>query len=286
MIIVKIVGGLGNQMFQYAYAKKLQSIGFNVKIDLSAFVNYKLHGGYQLDKYNIDLLSSNSVENNRFYKNNLFSKILKKFPFVKTKIVKEKSLLFDSMLLEVSDDKYVEGYFQNERYLSSIENEIRNNFSIISPLTSFSSEIKNMILNSESSCSIHIRRGDFANKENKNIHGTCDLEYYTKAIKKIESQYDKTYFFVFSDDFDWVKKNLNIKNVTYVNCKEKRIPHEDIYLMSLCQNNIIANSSFSWWGAWLNNNSNKTVIAPSKWFKDELLEKQSRNIVCESWIKI
>ena len=120
MIIVKIIGGLGNQMFQYAYAKALQQKGYEVKIDISAFETYKLHGGFQLDKYNIDLEISTKEENDKFYKNTLFSKILKKIGLGSSKCIIEESLLFNKNFLDIKNDSYIEGYFQCEKYFIDI----------------------------------------------------------------------------------------------------------------------------------------------------------------------
>ena len=286
MVIVKIIGGLGNQMFQYAYAKALEQKGHEVKIDISAFETYKLHGGYQLDKYNIDLDSSIKDENDKFYKNTFFYKVLRRFGMDFSRRIKEKSLLFDKKLLEIDDNSYLDGYFQCEKYFKDIREIILKQFTINQDISNYTKEIKNKIQNSKNSCSLHIRRGDFVNSTNINIHGACDIEYYKKAMKYLEEKVVNINYFIFSDDIEWVKENLAIQNAIYIDSKEKRIPHEDIYLMSLCKNNIIANSSFSWWGAWLNQNENKIVIAPKRWFADDKLESQSKDIVCESWVRI
>ncbi|MGJ0338332.1 alpha-1,2-fucosyltransferase [Aliarcobacter cryaerophilus] len=286
MVIVKIIGGLGNQMFQYAYAKALEQKGHEVKIDISAFETYKLHGGYQLDKYNIDLDSSIKDENDKFYKNTFFYKVLRRFGMDFSRRIKEKTLLFDKKFLEIEDNSYLDGYFQCEKYFKDIREIILKQFTINQDISNYTKEIKNKIQNSQNSCSLHIRRGDFVNSTNINIHGACDIEYYKKAMKYLEEKVENINYFIFSDDIEWVKENLAIQNTIYIDSKEKRIPHEDIYLMSLCKNNIIANSSFSWWGAWLNQNENKIVIAPKRWFADDKLESQSKDIVCESWVKI
>ena len=286
MVIVKIIGGLGNQMFQYAYAKALEQKGHEVKIDISAFETYKFHGGYQLDKYNIDLDSSIKDENDKFYKNTFFYKVLRRFGMDFSRRIKEKSLLFDKKLLEIDDNSYLDGYFQCEKYFKDIREIILKQFTINQDISNYTKEIKNKIQNFQNSCSLHIRRGDFVNSKNINIHGACDIEYYKKAMKYLEEKVVNINYFIFSDDIEWVKENLAIQNAIYIDSKEKRIPHEDIYLMSLCKNNIIANSSFSWWGAWLNQNENKIVIAPKRWFADDKLESQSKDIVCDSWVKI
>ena len=287
MIIVKIIGGLGNQMFQYAYAKALENKGLEVKIDISAFETYKLHGGYQLDKYTIDLDVTTKDENDKFYSNSNVLKILKKFGIDFSKKIIEKNLLFDNDLLSVKYDSYIEGYFQCEDYFSSMRDELIKDFTIKNELSQYSKKIENQILNKDVSASLHIRRGDYISDEkSNNIHGACSLDYYNKAIELMNSKFASISFYIFSDDINWAKKNLDINNAIYIDSEEKRIPHEDIYLMSLCSHNIIANSSFSWWGAWLNQNDNKFVIAPVRWFADNKLEKQSKNIVCRSWVKL
>jgi len=286
LIIVKIIGGLGNQMFQYAYAKALEKRGYEVKIDISSFDTYKLHGGYQLDKYNIDLSVSTREENKEFYHDELFFKILKKVGFYTPKIVKEKSLLFDDELLKVQDNSYVDGYFQSEKYFIDIRNILLKQFAIKQSLSAYTKKIKSIILDKENSCSLHVRRGDFTNSTNIDIHGVCSLEYYQKAIEYLKRNCIDLNFFIFSDDMQWVRENLKLENAIYVDSKENRLPHEDMYLMSLCSHNIIANSSFSWWGAWLNKNNDKIVVAPKRWFADDKSYNQSSDIAPDNWEKI
>ena len=266
MVIVKILGGLGNQMFQYAYAKSLEIRGFDVKLDLSGFKNYKLHGGYQLDKYNIDIEQAK-------YSRILFSRIN---PF---KTIKEKTLMFDSDLLLLTGNEYVKGYFQTDKYFFKIRDLLLKQFTFNREISSSTKKYKNKIKN-ENSCSLHIRRGDYiSNSKTNKIHGTCSLNYYKNAIELIKQKYNNVNFYIFSDDISWTKDNLEVKRSVYID--HKCMPHEDIYLMSICMHNIIANSSFSWWGAWLNKNNDKTVIAPSQWFKTKKNE-----IIPENWIKI
>jgi len=267
VIIVRIVGGLGNQMFQYAYAKSLEQRGFEVQIDISKFKKYKLHGGYQLDKYQIDLETSG-----------FFVTLLSKLQLKKNR--KEKSLLFDKKLLQLSGDEYVKGYFQTEKYFTNIRYILLEQFVMKQKFSDTTIEYARQIKKHKSTCSIHIRRGDFISDQKANkVHGTCNLDYYKKAIDLINTKFKETYFFIFSDDITWTKTNLKIDNAIYIN--HKTIPHEDLYLMSLCKHNITANSSFSWWAAWLNQNSNKIVIAPKQWF----IEKKNE-VACENWIQL
>jgi hypothetical protein len=267
MIIVRILGGLGNQMFQYAYAKALEQNGYDVTIDISKFKKYKLHGGYQLDKFNINLENANSL-----------SIILGKIGIKKS--TKEKNLLFDDNLKSLKGNEYIKGYFQTEKYFNEIRNTLLSEFVINQKISLETDKIAEQIKSSKNSCSLHIRRGDYIfDKKANSVHGTCDLKYYQNAIKLINDTYQNATFFVFSDDITWTKENLHIENACYAD--NKTIPHEDMYLMSLCKNNITANSSFSWWGAWLNKNKNKTVIAPKNWFVNK-----ENEVACENWIKL
>ena len=254
-------------MFQYAYAKALSLDGYDVKLDLSKIKKYKLHGGYQLDKYKIDLEIAGAV-----------SILLGKIGMKKSK--KEKNLLFDDNLKSLKGNEYVKGYFQTEKYFNEIRNTLLSEFVINQKTSLKTDEIAEQIKSLKNSCSLHIRRGDYiSNKNTNSVHGTCDLEYYKRAIDIMNSKHSKISFFIFSDDISWTKENLKIENAFYVDLKT--IPHEDMYLMSLCNHNITANSSFSWWGAWLNKNETKTIIAPKKWFSNKKNE-----IACENWIKI
>jgi hypothetical protein len=267
MIIVRIIGGIGNQMFQYAYAKALEKSGKKVKLDLSKIKYYKLHGGYQLHKYNINLQEANSI-----------STFLSKIGIPKT--VKEKSLLFDKNIKEIDKNAYVKGYFQTEKYFKEIRKTLLKEFTITKDNSESTKSYVQQITNSQNSCSLHIRRGDYvSNKKTNNIHGTCSLDYYKKAIATIKKKQKNIQFYIFSDDIVWTKKNLIVKNAIYVD--HKCSPHEDMYLMSLCKNNITANSSFSWWGAWLNKNQDKIVISPKQWF----VEKENE-VACKNWIQL
>lgn len=286
MVIVKIKGGLGNQMFGYAYAKALHQHGYDVKLDTSAYQTYTLHGGYLLDHYQIDLMVAKQNEISDFNVHSFLSKIKNKLHIFNPKVVQEKSLQYDIKMLNPLDNKYIDGYFQTEQYFTDIRALILKQFALKTALSNYSKKIENQILQSDVSISLHVRRGDYTNNTNMQIHGVCNLSYYQDAIKLFYKKFDSINFFIFSDDMNWVRENLNLKDAIYVHSEEKRIPHEDIYLMSLCKHNIIANSSFSWWGAWLNKNDNKIVLAPIKWFADQKLRNEASDIIPTTWIKL
>ena len=267
MIVVRILGGLGNQMFQYAYARALQQKGYEVTLGLSKIKTYKLHGGYQLDHFKIGLEAASPI-----------TSFLGNIQLKKNR--KENSLLFDKSLLHLSGNEFVKGYFQSEKYFLGIRERLLEEFVIQKELSETTKMYRTTIESETSSCSLHIRRGDYiSNKKTNTVHGTCGLDYYKEAISILLEKHQETHFFVFSDDISWTKENLKIENATFID--HTTIPHEDLYLMSLCKHNITANSSFSWWGAWLNNNKQKTVISPKKWFVNT-----ENEIACENWIRL
>jgi hypothetical protein len=131
-----------------------------------------------------------------------------------------------------------------------------------------------------------VRRGDYVTSPKTNsVHGTCSLEYYYDSFNLIEKQHKNSHYFIFSDDIEWCKQNLEfIKNKTFIELSANERDHEEMYLMSQCKHNIIANSSFSWWGAWLNQNPDKMVIAPKKWFHDQQIN--TNDLIPDTWIRI
>jgi len=274
-------------MFQYAFASILAAKGFDVKLDISTYDTYHLHGGYQLDKYNISLKTADKTEIQKLRTNSLLTTILNRFGIFQKTVIKEKKLLFNPAFLHPNDHAYFDGYFQSEKYFLSIRNILIKSFTLKSTLSVEAQQIKKVIEASGVSISLHVRRGDYINNSTTNkIHGTCPLDYYQNAMSLLNEKYDEIQYFVFSDDIAWVKKNLPIENAVYVSKEGNRIPHEDIYLMSQCKHNVIANSTFSWWGAWLNNNPQKTVIAPERWFATQKMQLQATDIIPNNWITL
>jgi virulence-associated protein VapD len=217
------------------------------------------------------------------------NKILNKLGIgdLNSKVIKEKSHLFDQKFLNIDDESYVIGDFFSEKYFKDIRDILLKQFKVKDSPSEYMRNMESEIYGAGNSCCVHVRRGDyFYNKKVNKVHGVCSAEYYHNAIKYIQSQVGDIQCFIFSNDIEWCKKNLKIDNVIYMENKERKSPHEDIHLMSLCKHNIIDHSSFCWWGAWLNQNSNKIVVAPQRWFSNEKLQKQSRDIYCKDWVKI
>ena len=170
-----------------------------------------------------------------------------------------------------SKDFYFDGYWQSEKYFIDHREALLDIFTLSKEISHQSKAYLQGITKSNS-ISLHIMRGDYVSNESTNkIHGTCDVEYYQQAFSKIKETHDNAHFFVFSDDLDWAKDNLGfIDKITYIELAEDIPDHEEMFLMSQCNHNIIANSSFSWWGAWLNQHINKIIIAPKNWFRVDI----------------
>lgn len=272
MKIVKILGGLGNQMFQYALYISLKYMcnGETVKIDTSCFRGYPLHNGYELERvFNVKPEHANLYDLLRLaypYCHYRMWQIGKRLlPIRHTMLAEKDNEEYDASVLDVTGDCYYDGYWQNEKYFIEVKEQLYEIFTpkvIDARNASFAKE-----LSACNSVSLHVRRGDY------NSHplygGICDETYYINAIKKIQSYIDVDVYCVFSNDIEWCKENLpkiiGNRTIRYVDWNTGTNSYMDIYLMSHCRHNIIANSSFSWWGAWLNRSNDQIVISPKKW---------------------
>lgn len=292
MIIVKLIGGLGNQMFQYAAGRCLAyKYKTELKLDIRDFGNYTLRN-YDLNNFDIieNFATSSDLSRILFPSDRLTAKVFKRVIWNLSHVqpieyIKEKKFSFQQNILNLPDNVYLDGYWQNEKYFLDIEDIIRNEFCIVNPLTPTSQDIAEQIKNCES-VSIHVRRGDYVSDPKTNsYHGTCGLEYYSKAIDIIHEKIDKPHFFIFSDDPEWACCNVNPgEPTTYVRHNDCLHDYEDICLMSMCKHHVIANSSFSWWGAWLSSCKNKIVLAPKRWFLDE--KANSEYELPDSWLRL
>lgn len=288
MIVVRLIGGLGNQMFQYAAAKSL-AIKNNVSLalDLSAFAKQKSSEVFTKRDFALGHFDINTF----ILKNNEFDYLFQNgFPGKLKKFLSGYHYYYDYNLsyyptfFDLKKKTYLEGYFQSEKYFSGIRPQLLKDFTVGSVNTS--NPLFNQIKNCES-VAIHLRRGDFSEKTKiHERHGTCSLEYYQEAINMINTRISSPLFFVFSDDISWAKKSLNnmVTDCIFVEPAENKTYVDDFLLMKACQHHIIANSTFSWWAAWLNENDRKMVIAPEKWLNDNTID--TSDVIPQSWIKI
>ena len=273
-IIVNISGGLGNQMFQYATAYSFaKNKGFELMLDISDYKKIK-NREFQL---NLIFSIKNKIATNKdlnqllgYKKFFLIRRILKKLQWSSDKILIEKPYNFNSKILDIRNSIYLQGYWQNYNYFSSHKNKIREIFTF-QALSKEETKLFREFLHIKNLTSLHIRRGDYINKKNKNIFYQLDGLYYRQSIDYIESRVNNPHFLIFSDDYDWVRENLNFseKKFTLMDFIPDTLLH--FKLMCLCKHHIIANSTFSWWPAWLKKQTNdKIVIAPKKWLNGKL----------------
>ena len=186
----------------------------------------------------------------------------------------------------IRENSYHVGYFQSFKYFEGIESILKETFTIKSEKSEYFLTNSKLINSFENSISIHIRRGDYTLDRNIDYIGLCSLSYYYNALNFLKEGLNTYEVFIFSDDLIWVKENFKGTNFNYLSNPNSNSSYEDLKLMSLCKNNIISNSTFSWWAAWLNSDENKKIIAPKTWFKNQSLNNQYSDIIPEDWIKI
>ncbi len=291
-IVVRMSGGLGNQMFQYAFGRSLSlDLGRPLVLD-TAYLKKRQDRPFALGKYNlIERVTISETGNLAVLSKIKAIKRIRKWGYMEDLLnwgVLMESFppsyqVPDIQALSVLKNIHIEGCWQSERYFSHFREVILEDFKlkVVSPVFSdWSEKIRNF---GPRSVSLHIRRGDYLSDPAANkCHGVLPVAYYGHAVQMIKKNCESPGFFVFTDDVEWARKNLEFMGkVFYVTGSGCSDP-EEIGLMSLCSHHIIANSSFSWWGAWLNSNPGKMVIAPEKWFQS----MSSDDIVPNRWIRI
>ncbi|MDP3043073.1 MAG: alpha-1,2-fucosyltransferase [bacterium] len=287
-IIIKLQGGLGNQMFQYAVGRHLSHITKAVlKLDIASFKDDPKRN-YSLGCFNLQKFFATDEEIRWFKKYQrkpgkiwfLYNRLVAD----ETKYVKERQFHFDQKILQLKPPAHFDGYWQTEKYFKDIAETIRKEFTLKNSLSNYTKLLQADIMSKEA-VSIHVRRGDYiSDKHTNEWHGSCSIEYYNQAIQKIAEHVKNPHFFIFSDDPAWIKKNILPPFPTTCLPCNAEYPEEDLYLMSRCKHHIIANSSFSWWGAWLNPNKEKVVIAPKRWFQAPKMD--TNDLIPNSWIRI
>lgn len=287
MIIVNLKGGLGNQMFQYACGRALSLRHNNRPLKLDTFGLERankvgdIYRPYTLSHFNIQENLATEMEIKMLkYPFGIFSKIRR---YTRAKVLRKFYTEFIPDVLHWSGDIYLDGFWQSEKYFKDVESVIRTDFTLRTPLLEDAKEVKTKIVNASCPVSIHVRRGDYVNSP---MHDTQNISYYDEAVRRMLELFPHSHFFVFSDDISWVQKNISFPTeatfVSFFLLKD----YEELFLMSLCHHHIIANSTFSWWGAWLNESREKVVFAPKKWVNGPANYKKFKDIIPESWIRI
>ena len=292
MIITKLQGGLGNQMFQYALGRHLAvKNDVPVKLDIAALEKNTqdiTKRSYGLSVFNIEESFATEKEISWFkkyrFKRGKFWFWYNRTIADRSRYAWEKQFNFEPWILTLKDPVYLDGYWNTEKYFEGIADVIRKEFTLKKGLGDISEKLLSEIAKMES-VSLHVRRGDYVSDQRTSAWlGVCSNEYYTQAIQKITEKVTNPHFFIFSDDPVWARENITPKFPTTYMPNNSKHPEEDMYLMSQCKHNIIANSSFSWWGAWLNINPNKIVIAPQKWFQTPKMN--TRDVVPDIWVRL
>ena len=293
MIIIKLQGGLGNQMFQYGLASILaKKNNSQVLVDLCFFDQTEKRLGhtprnFELAVFNNSYIPALAADLLFFKQLSVVNMMKRKLGLNYPKLYDETSFGFCGKVFLIKTPVYLRGYFQSYRYFIGYESFLKGLFSF--PVDKLDSTNKKLLIDIKglNTIAIHIRRGDYVNDEfTQQFHGNCSLEYYVKAISLIMARNKDLTLFFFSDDSDWVKEEF--KNLPYpkqfIDNNRNENSWKDMLLMSSCNHNIIANSSFSWWAAWLNTNPEKIVIAPKEWFKAKDFE--NKTLLPEEWIKL
>ncbi|OGI65818.1 hypothetical protein A3A95_01330 [Candidatus Nomurabacteria bacterium RIFCSPLOWO2_01_FULL_39_18] len=274
MIIVRLKGGIGNQMFQYALGRVL-ALKNNTGLELdTSFLNLNLttvtKRNFSLDVFNIE---AKIIESS--YLVMLFRRIFQRKG-------REKTFNFDKKILSIGSDVSLDGYWHSPKYFAGFEDVIRKDFTPKNPPVQNIQNLMDEIRNQNSLC-IHVRREDYVGNK---YYEVINSEYYERGIEYISSKTALEKIYVFSDDIDWCRGNLSFKLPTmFVGDEYAGLKNEGhMYLMSKCRNFIIANSSFSWWGAWLSSYKDKIVVCPKQWFGDA--SRDTSDLIPEDWIPL
>ena len=291
MVTVLLSGGLGNQMFQYAAAKSLAiRLNTTLSVDLYTFLKktQATVRPYELGIFNIeDVVETSSLKAKAVTKARPFIQKHRSFFQTFGVFTDTYAILYQPAFEALTGDVIMSGYFQNESYFNNISELLWKDFSFKYPLTGKNKDIAGQVSENQS-IAVHIRRGDYLNKNSQSNFAILEKDYYENAINYISAHVKNPEFYVFSEDFDWIKDNLNFEEfpVTFIDWNKGKDSYIDMQLMSLCKHNIIANSSFSWWSAWLNNNEEKNIIAPKRWFVDEQKNELLDCFYPQGWMKI
>ncbi len=297
LVIARLMGGLGNQMFQYATARALAlRRGAALKFDITGFSEVGSHTErrYELDSLRIHGGPADAVDLGRFGRIRRagfprLDRVLRWLRIDRSNgdwpVYREPHFQFDPALPELRAPVYLDGYWQSERYFSDIAALLRQEFTAKAPLDPKNNALAQSI-DAVNAVSLHVRRGDYVdNPATNRFHGICSLDYYQRALDYISLRVEAPHLFVFSDDQQWTRANLRYTAATtFVDVNDPEHGYRDMGLMARCRHHIIANSSFSWWGAWLNPSHEKIVVAPDRWFSAS--RNDTRDLIPSSWVRL
>ena len=289
MVIVNLIGGLGNQMFQYAAGRALTlARGEPLRVDVGG-IGPRQFELSQIFRCVADIASTDEVRRTLGWQAVLVvRRILARPEFAAVRVkgfIVEPHFHYWPGIRSVPVTAYLHGYWQSERYFSDASAALRADFSFRRPMSEVNASLAEKIGRC-AAVSLHVRRGDYlSNPRTHAVHGLCSVDYYRAAIRLVAERVAAPEFFAFSDDIAWVRENLDIGfPCHYVDHNRGAESYNDMRLMSLCQHHIISNSSFSWWGAWLAANPSRIVIAPKQWFQKT--SHDTSDLIPDDWIRI
>jgi hypothetical protein len=288
MIIVKIYGGMANQLFQYAAGYALaKHHNVPLKLDISYFKekNEDTKRAFELTKFAIDFTLANDEEIGQLFKFRTIDYAWNKLmPLNKKHFYGEKVPGYNERFFELGNQVYLRGYFQSEKYFEKYKQLVVEQFKINTEhFTHLLPQAQNLL--NSNSVALHIRLGDYLNPTLSGIMAPFSLEYYKNAIAHIQQNDSNPQFYIFSDQIVLAKELLKIEaDFNFIDSSVAKNADEDFFLMQSCKHQIIANSTFSWWAAYLNVNDHKIVIAPQKWYKDHFGD--ATNLFPENWIAL
>jgi Glycosyl transferase family 11 len=285
MIYVRLKGGLGNQLFQYATGLRLaRKHNTELKLDASIYKDDPLRF-YALNAFNVSaqIATDEELEMVKPRRRKTFLWLASNSNNSSYPVLTEKYFHVDQKILDAPDNVYLDGHWQSEKYFKEIEDIIRKEFSFKGSLDEKNKNLLDEIENA-TSVSVHVRRGDYVTNT-RLPHQVCDLDYYARCAEIICKHRENARFYVFTDDTKWAAENLHLPSpMTIVEGNQDAQSYKDMWLMSVCRDNIIANSSFSWWSAWLNANPTKIVLAPKHWFKKSSFD--TADLIPEDWQRV
>lgn len=296
MIIVRLWGGLGNQMFQYAAARRLALLNEDLlKLDTGWFAAPASGGAERVYELGVFALKAPFASPSEV--RSLRGADMRRLPgWLKRALrgcgyqgarscITEKHFHFDPGILALKGDVYLDGYWQSEKYFSDVADLLRDDFHIVPEPDSRNRDMLEQI-RSSGAVSLHVRRGDYvSSKKTGDFHGVIPINHYSAAVERIAGMVPDPHFFIFSDDPAWARENIHPDfPSTFVDHNGPARAYEDLRLLANCKHHIIANSSFSWWGAWLCPYPDKVVIAPAKWFNRTDLD--TSDLIPETWLKL
>ncbi|MFN4003543.1 MAG: alpha-1,2-fucosyltransferase [Hylemonella sp.] len=288
MIVVRLCGGLGNQLFQYAAGRRLAQVRRSeLVLDLGWYRHTPASNtprAYELARYPIQARPAQGSE--RFWCALHQGRILRRLPLPRRwRHVRERGYDFDARILDLPDGVYLDGYWQSHRYFADIADTLRRELEPVEAMGDADREVAAHMQDVPNAVCLHVRRGDYvSNPQAARFHGVCGLDYYERAVGYLMERLLQPHFFVFSDDMPWVRAQLRIAApVRYVDHNGPQAAFQDLRLMSRCRHHVVANSSFSWWAAWLAAQPAQQVIAPRAWFADG---RATPDLIPPEWVRL